>query len=187
MKHLRSYVIPILLLAGACNSAITEEDPSVSTTQAASIVNNLYKEVIARRPLGVPNRKIFGPYLSKNLLGQFDLDDACFDNWRRHHSDPNLKPEVGLIEEGFFSGSREESQPHDFLIEKTESEKDGTYRVHVKLKWSDSSNNLVWNVAVVVVREGRHLVVDDIIHFNDDQSIDYRLSDILKQDLRGCR
>jgi hypothetical protein len=67
---------------------------------------------------------------------------------------PNLKPPVGLIEYGLFSGSSEEAEPKTFKIQKTVSEGDGSYVVHVKLTLGAATDKpLTWYVAAVVARE----------------------------------
>lgn len=147
------------------------------------MVDSLYKKVVARQPLATPDRKIFGPYLSKKLLRGIDANDACGREWHRQNPDPNLKPPDALLEFGIFSGDEEESEPQAFHIEKTDIEKDGSYRVHVKLTREFPSYKLVWHVAAVVVPENGRPVVDDMVYLKDDEhDTDERLSETLTQE-----
>jgi len=154
--------------------------------QPDAMVASLYEEVVTRHPLSTPDRNVFGPYVSKKLLHLFDADDACARAWFRQNPDPNLKPSVGLIEEGLFSGSSEQSEPQTFHIEKTDPKKDGSYRVLVKLTYEEATFKLTWHVVAVVVRENGRPVVDDVLYFkSNDRDVDYRLSGLLKRDCKG--
>lgn len=185
MKHLWVGIILPLLAVSACGQAVPQDKPPVPSAQVAAMVDGLYKEVVASHPLGVPNRKIFGPYLSKGLLRRFDLEDACFDRWRRANPDPNLKPDVGLIEFGFFSGGVDYTKVQDFNVQKVEMEGDGSFRVLVKLTYSEGSFKPTWYVLAAVVLEDDRPVVDDIIYLKHDDRNEVRLSEILKQDCKG--
>ncbi|MGC2162287.1 MAG: hypothetical protein WA634_10285, partial [Silvibacterium sp.] len=153
-----------------------------------ALVSDLYKQVVVRHPLGIPvgaDMKVFAPYLSKELLHRFNLNNACFADWRRRNPDPSLKPPVGLIENGLFSGGNEEAEPQAFHIERIEPGKDGYSRVYVKLTLGDPPDKpLVWYVAAVVVRENGRPVVDDVLYLKDKNGeVDSRL---LKDLSSGC-
>jgi hypothetical protein len=107
--------------------------------------------------------KPFAPYLSKTLLHRMDLAIACVDDWHRQNPEPHLKPELGWLELGLFSGDNERAFPQTFLIERKQSEEDGAIRVYVRLTWSTTNEiPLTWRVAAIVVRENGHFVVDDV-------------------------
>lgn len=172
-----------LMAVSACAPAIPREKPP--TVQVAAMVDSLYKEVVARHPFSIPDRKVFGPYLSKRLLHSFDLEDACFDRWRRANPDPNLKPEVGLIEFRVFSGGFADGSPQAFQIAKVETEKDGSYRAHVKLTYAEPSFKQTWYVEPVVIRENGRFVVDDVVYLKQDDVDETRLSEVIKEDCKG--
>src|SRR4029077_11779229 len=89
------------------------------------LVRDLYREVIARHPVGIPgdaDMKIFAPYLSKSLLHRIDLAIACSADEARQHPDPNLKPEIAWLESGLFSGDDERTSPRTYEIERTQQE-----------------------------------------------------------------
>jgi hypothetical protein len=133
--------------------------------------------------------KAFAPYLSKALRYRFDLNNACFVDWCKQNPDPSLKPPVGLIENGIFSGANEEAEPQAFHIERTESEKDGSSRVYVRLTVGDPPNKpMVWYVAAVVVREGGRPAVDDVLYLKGENGeVESRLSTDLSSGCDGAR
>jgi len=149
------------------------------------MIDSLYKQVVARHPLGLPDRKVFGPYLSKELLHGFDLDDACFDRWHRANPGDDLKPPFGTLELGVFSGGVEQAGPQTFHIEKVEADKDGAYRALVTLTHAEPTFKLTWQVAPVVIRESGRFVVDDVIYLKQENQDEERLSSILVADCRG--
>ena len=166
MKHSCCiYLLPLLTVL-VWGQGAPRGKPSPLPYQPETLVNGLYKQVVARRPLGIPHgadMKAFAPYLSKALRHRFDLNNACFIDWRKRNPDPNLKPPVGLIENGIFSGANEKAEPQAFHIERTELGKDSS-RVYVRLTVGDPPDKpLVWYVAVVVVREDGRPVVDDVL------------------------
>jgi hypothetical protein len=169
-----------------------EPNPAGLPKEPEALARSLYQQVVARHPLGVPygaDMKVFAPYLSKALLHRFDLNDACFADWHRQNPAPNLKPPVGSIEDGLFSGANEEAEPQAFHIERTESEKDGSFRVRVRLtRGAAPENPLIWRVAAVVVPESGRFVVDDVIYLKDEaRDVDSRLSEYLSAGCDGAR
>jgi hypothetical protein len=192
MKPLRCVCLLPLLTALLWGQGASQSRASAPTSQPAMLVNGLYHQVVARRSLGVPSGadlKAFAPYLSKGLLHRFDVNNACFTDWRKRNPDPSLKPPVGLIENGVFSGGDEEAQPQAFHIERTELQKDGSSRVYVRLTVGDPPNKpLVWYVAAVVVREDGRPVVDDVLYLTGEKGeVESRLSKDLSSGCQGPR
>jgi hypothetical protein len=173
-----------LMAVSACHRAPQAKSPDPSA-QVSAMIDNLYKAVVARRPRSIPDRKIFGPYLSKGLLHGFDLDDACFDRWNRANPDPNLKPPVGLIEFGVFSGGVADGEPQTFHVEKVEAEKDGSYHALVTLTYAEPTFKQTWQVAPVVIRENGRFVVNDVIYLKQQDQDEDRLSHVLIEDCHG--
>jgi len=118
------------------------------------------------------------------LLHSFDVEDACLDRWRRANPDPNLKPDVGLLEFGVFSGGVDDTEPQAFQIEKVEPGNDGSFRVHVKLTHSEDLYKQTWNVVAVVIIENGRPVVDDVLYLKQNDRDEARLSAILTQDCK---
>ncbi len=152
--------------------------------------------------------KIFAPYLSKTLRRRIDLTRSCEADWFRQFpgnrypqdSEYVVKAPFAWGEGGLFSGQDERAAPLKFHIERAELGKDGSFRVYVRLKWWEVPTNqsniwhtsadrpAVWGVAALVVREGDHFVVDDVIYLKDENSsplapAEERLSRLLSQ---GC-
>jgi hypothetical protein len=174
-----------LCLLAVSQSAVNSKTAS-SSTQSEALVRGLYSDVVARHPLGVPSGedlKVFTPYLSKALLHRIDINFACQHDWDRKNPDPNSKPP--FLEFGFFTGVDLRAEPRSFDIEKSQLEKDGSIRVYVKFIHDDPGGNpWTWHVAVILIRENGHLVVDDVIFLKDSpKGVDVLLSEYLTQ---GC-
>ncbi len=182
MNSLRHAGLLALITALAWGPAFARDRPPTRQSRPDALIASLYRQVVARHPLGIPYGKygrIFVPYLSKALLQRFDLNIACFHDWARQHPDPNEKPSIGMFEDGVFSGDSEKAEPKAFHIERTELQKDGSSRVYVRLVWSDPYNKpMTWRVAAVVVPEDGRLVVDDVLYLKDgSDDVEGRLSE----------
>ena len=184
----------MLLIAASLAPAQTapQTQPASPANRPAALVQSLYTQVVVHHPMGVPegeNMKIFAPYLSKGLLHRMDLAIACVNDWHRQNPEPHMKPELGWLELGPFTGGNERALPQTFLIERTQSEKDGSFRVYVKLTRSTPHENpLTWRVAAVVVRENGQFVLDEIIYLKDEElGVEDRLSKELSAGCDGPR
>jgi hypothetical protein len=185
----RYILLPLLATTLAHGQAAPLGNTSDLPNLPEPLVRSVYTQVLARHPLGTPegeDKKIFAPYLSKGLLHRFDLADACFEDWIRQHPEPHLKPDFGWFEDGLFTGGSERANPRSFEIERTESEKDGSFQVVVRLTWEEPPDKEIWRVAVVVVQENGRLVVDNVIFLKDkDLAVEYRLSESLTHGCKG--
>ena len=157
-----------------------------------SVVQQLYRQVVTRTPLGIPkgaDKAALWPFLSKKLAQRLDAAQACENDYlRKHIGTQNQKPSYGWLETGLFSGSNERAIPADAKVEREEKEKDGSIREYVRLTYKESfetngrppssANNFSWVVAAVVVLEDGRAVVDDVLLFTDDSMKIYsRLSE----------
>jgi hypothetical protein len=132
--------------------------------------------------------KAFAPYLSTGLMRKIDSALACAGDWNRQHSNPDEKPEMAWLEAGLFSGDDEKALPRAFHIERTEPERDNSFRVYVMLTWGPSQRPLIWQVAAVVVRENGQFVIDDVIYLKDEtRDVESRLSKYLSAGCDGSR
>jgi hypothetical protein len=169
----------------------TNSKPAVLPNQPEALVKSLYAQVLARHPLGIPedaDMKIFAPYLSKALLHRIDLAIDCGADWHRQNPEPHLKPEVGWLELGPFSGENERASPQTFGIERTQPEKDGSFHVYVRLTRTDSEGRPSnWSVAAIVTKESGQFVVDDVIYLKDQDYDESRLSEALSAGCSGPR
>jgi hypothetical protein len=191
MNLSRLLILPLLLTTLlALGQAARETEPG-SPASPELLVRRLYMHVVARHPLGVPSdadMKLFAPYLSKELLQRMDLAVACGADWHRQNPEPHLKPELGWLELGPFSGENERASPQTFLVERTQPEKDGSFRVYVKLSRAYSEGHpSIWRIAVIVIRENDHFLVDDIIYLKDKDYDESRLSEGLSAGCDGGR
>ncbi|MGH9747719.1 MAG: hypothetical protein ACRD59_16615 [Candidatus Acidiferrales bacterium] len=170
--------------------AQSSKPPSV-TKQPEAMVQSLYREVVARHPVGIlegADIKIFSPYLSKVLLHKIDLAVACSTDWGRQHPDPNEKPGFAWLESGLFSGDDERTSPRAFHIDEARQERNGSFRVYVRLTWGSAASPWIWHVAAIVVQENGHFVVDDVIYLKDkDRDDESSLSEYLSSGCDGAR
>src|SRR5208337_2903967 len=168
-----------------------QSGPARTPKRPEPMVRSLYREVVAHHPVGIPGEtdmKVFAPYLSKALRHRIDLAVACSADWDRQHPNPNLKPGIAWLEAGIFSGDDEQASPRAFRIEGTQSEKDGSFRVYVRLTWGSPTNPWLWRVAAIVVPEDDRFVVDDVIYLKDEnRDVDSRLSEYLSAGCDGPR
>jgi hypothetical protein len=187
MNCLRRLVLLPLATALALGQSVNQNRQSASANPPEALVRSLYREVVARHPMGLPrgaNRNIFAPYLSQSLLHRIDSTDACSRDWTRQNQGRIVKAPFAWAESGLFSGPNELTDPLTFLIEKTETEKDGSFRVYVKFSGGPPENPWAWEVATVVVLENRHFVIDDVVYLKGKElEKEYRLSDVL---VKGC-
>jgi hypothetical protein len=193
MNLLRCMLLLLLTTAWSQGQPASQGQPPSLPDEPVAFVTSLYRQVVARHPLGIPQGadwKIFGPYLSKALKHRIDVSGACESDWFRQHPEHNLKgPFGGLWESGIFSGPDEQAEPRAFHIERTQLEKDGGFRVYVKLTWETPPQGpWIWYVAVVGVEENGHLAVDDVIYLKDPEhrgpdDADVPLSEVLSE---GC-
>ncbi len=191
MKILPRIFLLLFATAFALAQAEGNSAPPGTANEPEALVRSLYKEVVARHPIGIPgeaNMKIFAPYLSKALLHKIDVAIACAADYDRQYPDPNLKPPFAWLEAGLFSGDDEQAEPRAFQIESTQAEHDGSVRVQVRLFWGESSDPPeTWRVVAIVVRESGNYAVDDVIFLKDGRTgprrTDSRLSNYLSA---GC-
>ena len=192
MNLLRCIILLQFTTTLALGQSAHQSRPLSLPKQPEALVRSLYHEVVAHHPIGIPegaDMKIFAPYLSKTLLHRIDLAVACGKDWDRQFPNPHLKPPFAWLESGLFSGDDEQAEPRAFHIERTQSEKDGSFRVHVRLTWgAPAEKPWIWRVAAIVLRENGHYVLDDIIYLKDDnREVESRLSEYLSAGCDGPR
>jgi hypothetical protein len=185
-------LILVLQLVGSSAAGQINSPPQNRTSNAPAgaerppdvVVRELYREVVARHPLGIgADMKVFAPFLSKALLHRIDVNSACQNDWDRQNPDPNSKPP--FLEFGLFTGDDLRAEPQVFHIEGMQARKDGTTRVYVKLtREGPGESPTTWQVAAIVVRENGQFVLDDVIYLKDSpQDADVRLLEYLSH---GC-
>lgn len=192
MSLLRCIVLLLVSATLVLGQTGDEKKPLTQPTKPEAVVRSLYRQVVARHPIGIPSgpeMRIFAPYLSETLLHRIDLARACGDDWDRKHPDPNLKPPFAWLESGLFSGDDEQAEPLAFSIETTEPEKDGSFRVYVRLTWEESPvPPWIWQIAAIVSRKNGHFVIDDVLYLKDkNRRADSRLSEYLSAGCDGPR
>jgi hypothetical protein len=161
-----------------------------------ALVRELYQQVVVRRPLGIPkgeDKAALWPFLSKRLIQKLDAAQRCEDDYLRQRPDKDGKPAFGWLETGLFSGSNEWAIPASATVERTETMKDGAFRVYVRLTYKESfetygkppdpTHTFDWHIAAVVISEEGRFVVNDILLFEDDSA---KITSRLTESFNGC-
>jgi hypothetical protein len=161
-----------------------------------SVVQELYQQVVAHKPLGIPkgaDKAAIWPLLSNRLTQKLDAAQACEDDYYRQMTDKNSKPGFAWLENGLFSGANEEATPSAVALERTEPSKNGSFRVYVRLTYKESfetydrppnpADTFHWRVVAVVKSQGERFVVDDILFFKVDST---KIASRLTEFFKGC-
>ena len=161
-----------------------------------SVVQELYQQVVARKPLGLPrgaDKAAIWPFLSNQLIQKLDAAQACENDYYRQMTDKNSKPGFAWLENGLFSGANEEATPSAAALERTEPSKNGSLRIYVRLTYKESfetydrppnpADTFQWRVVAVVKSQGGRFVVDDILFFKDDST---KIASRLTESFKGC-
>lgn len=190
MTSLYCIVLLKLTTTFALGQLVPQSKPPRVPGEPAAVVRSLYQVVVTRHPIGLPggaDRKGITPYLSKDLVHRLDTALACQNDYLRQHQNPNEKPQMDWFELGLFSGGNERALPGGFHVETLQPEKDGFFRVHVRLKYSEPDRMPYWYVDVILTRENGHFVVDDVVFPKDDWDEESRLSQTLTSGCEGSR
>lgn len=191
MNFLRCIILLQFTAALAFGQAARQSQPASVPKSPEAMVRSLYREVVARHPLGIPGEaemKIFAPHLSKALLHKIDLAIACERDEARQNPDPHMKPAIAWLEVGLFSGGDEQASPREFHIERSQPQKNGSFQVTVRLTWGPQDGPWIWRVAAIVMREDSRFVIDDVIYLkDDDQDDEVSLSELLTIGCDGPR
>lgn len=158
--------------------------------QADALVRQLAAQVVARRPIGIPDgedKTAIWPFLSGRLVRQLETAQACEADYFRLHPTDDGKPDFRWLESGLFSGGNERANPAEIAIERVQRLKGGAFRVLVRFTYRESfqtygrppgpANVFSWRGAMMVVPEAGRLLVDDVVFFRDDSTtVESRLS-----------
>jgi hypothetical protein len=172
-------VLSIFLLLAFCPGGKSQVTQSVEAPapQPADVVDQLYRQIIAHHPLGVPYgaaKNAIWPLLSKSLVRVFETRNACDTDWHRQNPDADKPPQIlkppGFFEDGLFTGPDEAAFITGAVIVRTVPQKDRSFLVYVRVAHPDygfapSFIHTVahWEVGVRVVSEDGRFKVDDIL------------------------
>lgn len=190
MSRSMCFLLLQLVVISVFGQAVGNAQSDGITSQPAAVVQSLYRQVIARHPLGIPsgeNWKVFAPFLSRDLIRRITVARSCQNDWVRQNQGKMIKEPFAWGETGFFSGAEELSEPSSFQVQKTEANQDGSFRVYVKLTESPLNDKpWSWDVAVQVKMQERRPMIDDVAYLKgDDVPTEYRLSKILTEGCNG--
>jgi hypothetical protein len=164
--------------------------------QADALVRQLSAQIVARRPLGIPDgedKAAIWPLLSGRLVRQLETARACQVDYLRRHGTDDGKPDFGWLESGLFSGDNERAIPAEIAVERVERLKSGAFRVVVRFTYRESfetygrppdpANFFSWRGAMMVVPEAGQLFIDDVVLFRDGST---RVESRLSEAFVGC-
>ena len=164
--------------------------------QPEDVVRQLYRYVVAHRPLGIPtgdDKAAIWPLLSRNLIQQLETARACEDDYRQQHGHDDGKPSIPWLESGLFSGSDEEALPSEVTVERIEPQEDGSFRICVQFTYKesfethdrppDASATFHWRGAVIVKSDDGRFAIDDILIF---KGMSAKLESRLSRAFTGC-
>jgi hypothetical protein len=160
--------------------------PTDPSEQARTLVQNFYRQVVAHETIGIYGAewKIFAPYFSVRLSQEIKTARSCGRDWSRQAKKRPPEKSPFSMEEGVLSGTDDTTGDRpSFSVEKNVAGKNGVFLVEVSFRqlWPSPEKPVIWEVEPRVVMEGGHLVIDDIIYLNRDDS---SLSEVLK--VPGC-
>jgi hypothetical protein len=91
--------------------------PASDSSSPINVVRAFYDQIIKLHPIGIPTgeaKRALWPLLSSRLAQRLDALQACEDDYYRRNKkkleSEQLKPSIGWIESGLFSGENEQSK-----------------------------------------------------------------------------
>jgi hypothetical protein len=139
----------------------------------AAAVDAFYREIVRYHPIGIPTgeaKQALWPLLSARLARRLETLRACEDDYyrknRKRLEAEQLKPTIGWLESGLFSGENEEAIPAEVQVARVEPAGEGRFRVHVGFTYRDAGTLQWTGIAVVVLESGRY-AIDDYIPIDE--------------------
>jgi hypothetical protein len=187
---MKTYLVIMFLLLVSCVFLAGNAAPPPE-----AVVRKLYGQVVKRRPLGIPkgaDKTAISAFLSKGLLQRLVVAQRCEADYFRQH-DQGSKPPFDWLETGLFSGTNEKGIPAAAVVDRTERQEDGSFRVYVRLTYKESfetygrapdpANTFNWDVAAVVISEGGRFVVDNVLMLKENTT---KIESSLTDSFAGC-
>lgn len=152
---------------------------------AQTFVTRFYTVYIKQHSSGLFSRgsakRALNPLLSERLRQHLDDAAACQSDWIRQQPKGSTdKPP--FVECCLFSSSPD-GMPTSFVAGPTEILTDGRYRIVVDFVRKEVRDQIKWRDAVIVMKEGDHFALDDVVYDIEAASGQGRLS----HSFRGCR
>jgi hypothetical protein len=167
--RLRLVMLVVVLIATAFATGQVAALPQKEVSHVAAwargtpdaVVRELYREVVARKPLGLPGGAdwpALQPFLSNELIRRIDTARACQDDLFRQMKglkgiDSTAKAPLAWDEAGLFSGPYDDANPSEAVVGRAEPAGNGSFRVWIRLTWRSDDNSWQWSVCAVVTSE----------------------------------
>jgi hypothetical protein len=127
-------------------------------------------------------KRALDPLLSKRVRRLLDDAAACQEDWVRQQPKGSTdKPP--FVDCCLFSGSAD-GMPTSFELGPTKVLPDGRYQTMVDFVRKESADVIKWRDAVIVMKDGDHFAIDDVVFDADTASTD---SGQLSHSFQGCR
>jgi hypothetical protein len=127
-------------------------------------------------------KRALDPLLSKRLRRLLDDAAACQEDWVRQQP-KGLTDKPPFVDCCLFSGSAD-GMPTSFELGPTKVLPDGGYQIMVDFVRRETADVIKWRDAVVVMKDGDHFAIDDVIY---DANTASRDTGRLSYSFRGCR
>ena len=164
--------------------AILMVAPSSPSPPATDVVNEFYALIVKHHPLGIPTgevKRAIWPLLSSRLAASLEALQACEDDYFRRYEKvlkaEQLKPSIGWLEHGLFSGGNEEALPAEVRVTRVEPRPDERMQMDLEFTYRDTfetygrppddSNTFRWRGTLLVVREGGRYLIDDYVPIDE--------------------
>jgi hypothetical protein len=184
-------LLPALLLAASPSTFGSPTD----------LVQAFYGHVIQHHPIGIPTGEAKGalwPLLSLNLTRRLNALQACEDDYYRRNrkilAGRQLKPSIGWLEYGLFSGGDERALPAEVAVKGVDAADANRFRVNLTFTYRDTfetygrpptdANTFQWTGIAVVVFEVGRFALDDYIPVDRESG---REQTALSEDFPECR
>jgi hypothetical protein len=183
-------IVSLALPFTTVGECFSQEPPQSSQQAAKAVVIKLYRQVVRRKPIGIPrekDRRTIWPLLSQDLIERMRVAKECEKDFFRQYPDPTLKPGFGWLEFGLFSGGDELAGPSLYSVRRAVRQNAGSFQVEVQLTYKDTfapvpKDTFKWDVIAFVTWDGHRFAIDDILYSKDyPEDPEFRLSQLLSQ------
>jgi hypothetical protein len=155
-----------------------------SPSSPTSVAQDFYAQIVKHHPTDIPTgyvKRAIWPLLSSRLASGLEALQACEDDYFRRYGTilkaEQLKPTIGWLEYGLFSGGNEEALPAEVKVARVEPRSEGAMQVDLEFTYRDTfetygrppddSNTFRWKGRLLVAREGGRYVIDDYVPIDE--------------------
>jgi hypothetical protein len=173
----------MILLIWALLNVIAAPPASDTPSIAAGAFIRTYLKQPGYALLKGKNRRELAPYLSRAFLRNLDNASKCQEDWMRQQPRGSTdKPP--FVDCCLFSSSNDWF-PNSYSVGTAKLLKDGRYQVSIEYRYTTSTEDHRWWVAVIVKKEDGRYAIDDFV--GDFDAEPPLKAWTLSRDWEGCR